>query len=87
MEQEAMTVMRRRVSGRCNFKDAMEPNPLVRWPNENILLCDGRRPSYDDLMQAQFVSGVLSTVQDINLPLYKNAISMNSKRLCNFPRQ
>ena len=75
MEQAALPATRKRVSGRCNFKDPMEPNPLIRWPNENIPLADGGgRPSYDELSQAQFVSGVLATIQDITLPIFKNAI-------------
>ena len=69
----------------------MEPNPLVRCPNKNILLCDGRRRSYDDLTQAQFVGGVLSTIQDVNLSLYKNAMinelkeTMHLSNICSWP--
>ena len=58
----------------------MEPNPLLRWPNENIPICDGRRPAYDDLTQAQFVSGVLATIQDVNLPLFKKRHDQRTER-------
>ena len=60
----------------------MEPNALVRWPNETIPLSDGfGRPAYDELIQAQFVSGVLATIQDVNMPLYKNAMIDNLREI------
>ena len=74
MEQTATLTPCRRVSGRYNYKEAMEPNPLLRWPNKNIPLFEGLRPSYDNLTQAQFVCGVLVTIQDLSLPMFKDAI-------------
>ena len=52
----------------------MEANPLLRWPNENIQLYEGARPSFDDLTQAQFVGGVLATVQELSLPMFKDGM-------------
>ena len=69
------------MSGRYNYKEAMEANPLIRWQNENIPLYEGARPSYDDLNQAQFVCGVLATIQDLALPMYKDAMMNELKEI------
>ena len=60
----------------------MEPNPLLRWPNENLPIEDnGAHPSYDQMSLAQFLQGFLSTVMDLNLPVYKRAMLKELKEI------
>ena len=66
MEQAATPFAKCKVFGRYNYKEAMKPNPLVRYSKA--------RPSFDDLTHTQFVGGVLATVQDLSLPMFKDAM-------------
>ena len=64
-----------RVTGRVNIKGPQDPNPLTRWPNENFPIGEGgKRPSFDDLSQSQFVSEVLANILELSLPIHRVAM-------------
>ena len=53
--QAIATQLKGKISGRLNVKGPMEPNPLLRWPNENLAITeDGVHLSFDQLSLAQF---------------------------------
>ena len=75
VEGQAQSIPQGRVTGRCNIKGPQDPNPLTRWPNENFPIGEGmKRPSFDDLSLSQFVSGMLSRVLDLHLPMHRLAM-------------
>ena len=68
--------------GRHNIKHAAQPNPLIRWPNENLPVGEGaRRPAYDELAEPQFVSGMILTILDIQLPMFRHAVLYELKAI------
>ena len=83
-EGGAATQIRGKVSGRLNAKGPMEANPLLRWPNENLpIIENGVRPSFDQLGVAQFVQGFTTTIMDLSLPIFKQAMLNELRELMN----
>ena len=75
MEKQAQSPNTGKMAGRYNVKGAMEANPLLRWPKENFPIGKGgQRPSFDDLAMSQFVSGMITSILDMNLPMYHTAV-------------
>ena len=74
-EGVAEAQLKGKVSGCLNTKAPMEANPLLRWPNENLPISDnGARPSFGQMGLAQFVQGFTTTIMDLNLPVFKQAM-------------
>ena len=57
----------RRKSGRYNTTDTTTANREFRWPNEGYTApAQSKRPSYDDLTSAQWRTGQLSNILQVN---------------------
>ena len=70
---EAMN--RRKRVGRFNTEGPPDPNPLTRWPNENIPYgSDGSRPSYEKMSQTEFVLGFIINIIEAPAYHYKDAM-------------
>ena len=55
--------MKRKKTGRFNVEYPPEPNPLLRWPSENVPLgSEGLRPSYDKCTPTQFTLGFVANI-------------------------
>ena len=62
MMQGKSTVNRKK-SGRYNTTDTTSLGPQFRWPNEGLISASHlKRPTYDDLNMAQWVSGQLANI-------------------------
>ena len=55
----------RKKSGWYNITDTTLVAPEYRWPNEGFISLVGRKPAYDDLSLAQWVSGQLNNMRQI----------------------
>ena len=56
----------RKKSGRYNVMDTTPVSPKFRWPNEGFIsTAMGKRPTYDDMSLAQWVSGQLNNMTQI----------------------
>ena len=67
----------RRKSGRYNTTDTTLVGPQFRWPNEGLISASRtKKPAYDELTLAQWISGQLSNVLLIDDPtLVKNVLT------------
>ena len=60
----------RRKSGRYNTTDTTLAGPQFRWPNEGLVSAShSRKPAYDELTLAQWISGQLSNALLIDDPI------------------
>ena len=56
---------KRKKTGHFNTEFPPEPNPLLRWPSENIPLgFEGLRPSYNKCTPTQFMLGFVANILD-----------------------
>ena len=63
--QGKATVLRKK-SGRYNTTDTTSMSPQFRWPNEGLVTASHlKKPAYDDLSLAQWVSGQLANILQI----------------------
>ena len=66
--------------GRHNLKGECEPNPIMRWPNENLPIGEnGCCLAYDEL--CQFVSNMITTIMDVSSETMRNAMYYELKEV------
>ena len=69
------TMNKRKKVGRFNTDGPPDPNPLTRWPNENIPYgSEGFRPSYDKMSQTEFVLGFVVNIIEAPTHHHKDAM-------------